>query len=240
LSSIARFVAKSVDELKARPILPFGAPLKLGAVGVMEDDQFSPRGTVASLLHGRVGAVSTGNRANWQVTSGRDVSVNPVVEGEASGLFPMAPTASARVEVSFGTSESFFVSVSDLQVSTMTDPAVLLQKLLDAYQRGTWRKEYVLIYEIVVPRKALLLLSKEAKSNFLLSARGKATVPQGTGSVAGSFGLSYQSKDAIHLDSTSQALFFNAFRVQEGFLSGAVKVASFGIGPEGKRVFEPV
>ena len=226
MSSISRFVDKARADLKARPILPFGAAVRLGAIGVVEDDQFSPRGNVESILGGQVGEVSTGQRGNWQLTSGNDVRLDFLAGGSASTIFPAAPKAEARVEVSFGSSDSFLVSVDSLKVSTLTNPIALLNSMVEAYGRGAWRPEYVLVYEVVLPKHALVLLSRHAESKFLLAAKANVVLPEGTGDLAGKFGLRFQNKDALHLDAGNQPLFFNAFRVKKSFWTGSLSPAT--------------
>lgn len=240
MSSISRFVDKTRAELKVRPILPFGASVRLGAVGVVEDGQFSPRGNVQSILGGEVGEVSVGERGNWQITSGNDVQMSFLAAGSASTIFPAAPKADARVEVSFGSSDSFLASVDALEVSTMTNPHLLLNAMLDAFRRGTWQPEYVLVYEVVVPRHALVLLARQAQSQFLLGARADITVPQGTADLAGKFGLRFQNRDAVHLDGGGQPLFFNAFRVKQGFWSGSLSPAPLEDADPVAAMFDPV
>lgn len=239
MSSVSRFVDKTRDELRARPVLPFGASVKLGAIGVVEDGQLSPRGNVRSVLGGRVGEVSVGKRAEWELTSGKDVSINFVAKGEASKLFPQAPVADAKVEVSFGSSESFLASVSGLKISTMTNPADLLQKMVEAYERGAWRPEYVLVYEVIVPRAALILLSKTSDSKFLLTTSASLKTAPATAELAGKFRLRFQSKDAVKLDGGGQPLFFNAFRVKENFWTGEIGVEQLS-GAQAASQFEQV
>lgn len=222
MSSISRFVDRTRDELKARPILPFGAAVRLGAIGVVEDDQFSPRGNVESILGAALGEVSTGERGSWQLTSGHDVGLSFLADGSASTVFPAAPKAGAKVEVSFGSSDSFLVSVDALKISTLTNPVGLLNAMVEAYGRGTWRPEFVLVYEVIVPKHALVLLSKQAQSKFLLGAKARVQVPQGTADLAGKFSLRFQTTDALHLDAGDQPLFFNAFRVKQSFWTGSV------------------
>jgi hypothetical protein len=238
--SIDRLVDKTRQELSARPILPFGALMKLGAVGVIENNQFSPRGTARSILGGRIGGVSKGQHANWQLTSGKDVKLNFLGSGKASTLFPNAPSVGAKVEVSFESSESFLLSVDRLTISTLSDPSDLIKRLLDAYRRGTWRRDYVLVYELITPAQAFVLLSKESDSKFLLGAKAKVKAPQGTADLAGKFGLRFQSKDAVKLDSGGQPLFFNAYRVKESFWSGDLSVGTAALDDPIAEAFERV
>ena len=240
MSFTSRYADTVRDRLKAWPILPLGASLKLGAVGVVRDGQFEPRGNADSILGAEVGEVSTGRTANWQLTSGSDVQVDFLADGTTANLFPSAPGAGARVQVSFGSSNSFLASANGISVSTLTNPAALLQSMFDAYERGTWRREYVLVYEVVVPDHWLILVSNESKSAFLLNAKADIAAPVGSADVAGKFGVSFQHKEALWLETSAQPVLYNAFRVKPGFWTGELEVQPLGAGDLTAGVFEQV
>jgi hypothetical protein len=212
--------------------------LSIGSVGVMQDDQFVPRGSAKSLLDVQdLGPTTTGQRANWQLTSGSDVAINFLGDGEASTLFPKAPKLNAKIEVSFARDASFFVNVTELTVETLQDPAALIGSMVDAYQRGVWRDDYVLVYETITPKNTLLLLSRSSQSNFLLAARGNATAPQGTVDLAGKVGLTFQNRDALYFDVGGQPLFFNAYRVKRDWWTDAAQVEAMSLG-DSEEMFE--
>jgi len=233
MSQVDQLVQKATEGIQARPILPFGTTLRLGDVGVVGRSQnWEPRGTAGSLLATRVGRSNEGSRANWSITSGNEVGISALARGEASTLFPKAPKASARVEISFGSAESFLLSVRDLHVLTLANPAALITAMLKAFGRGTWRREYVLVYQLVIPRYSLILLSKHADSSFLLTAKAKAAVQGGSADLAGNVRLTYQNKDAVNLDAGRQPLFFNGYRVKPDWWGKKGTVETLGLRDE--------
>jgi hypothetical protein len=225
MESVEKFTQKVKGQFNVRTVLPFGAPVVIGSVGVVENGLFEPRGTVKSILGVELGSTSTGKPADWQLTSGRDVGVKFLAHGEASSLFPAAPKANAKIEISFSKGDSFLCTLNDLTISTLQDPAVLIKAMLDAYKRGVWRRDFVLIYETVTPSKALVLLSKNAGTNILLAANAKVKT-SGLANVAGKFAVTYQSQDVVNLSAGRQPLFYNAYRVKTSFWTGSPRIAA--------------
>jgi hypothetical protein len=219
MSSVERFAKRTRSELKVRPMLPFGAPFEIGLVGVIQGEEFSRRGTIAAILHAPVGEIDTATKpTNWEKTSGRDVKLNFLADGEASSLFPKAPKANARIEVSFAKEDSFLVSVDEFKISTLRDPYTLIKQIYDAYERGIWLPEYVLIDEIVVPDKTLVILGQNAGTNLLLTADATtAPPPRGTANIAGKFTVGYQTQDVLKMDGGGQPLFYRCYRVRRRF-----------------------
>jgi hypothetical protein len=244
----ANFVRTIRRELKCRPMLPFGAAFDIGRVGVIEDEQFSPRGTVESILGIPVGEPDKSiGESSWQKTSGKDVKLKFLAAGQGSTLFPDASTANAKIEVSFAKADSFLASVNALKIMTLRDPKVLIDRLIDAYGRGMWRKEYILIYQIVIPTEVMILISKNAGTNLLLSAAA-SNVPkekEGDGAnIAGKFQIEYQTQDVLRLDSGGQPLFYNAYRVRRSIWSRLLgrgpKVVTFAATDSSEEIFEQV
>jgi hypothetical protein len=227
MSSIAKLTKLATRELKARPMVPFGAPIEIGLIGVIEDDRFIRRGTAESILKAGVGSVAESKTdTSFQKTSGRDVKLKFLGKGAVSTLLPNAPSSDARIEVSFASENSFLLSVRDYKVTTLRDPAPLIGKILDAFRRGIWRKEYVLIYETITPAEALILASTCAGTNLLLSARTPVT-PAAVSAIAGSFKIEYQTHDVLGLDSGEQPLFYNCYRVKRKWFVGRPVIQAF-------------
>jgi hypothetical protein len=228
MSSIAKLVKLARRELKARPMAPFGAPIEIGSIGVIEDDRFIRRGTPESILKNKdVGGFAESKEdTTFQKTSGRDVKLNFLAKGELSKLFPNAPPGDARIEVSFNSENSCLLSVKGYRVRTLRDPAPLIGRILDAYRRGRWRKEYVLIYETITPAEAMMLAATSAGTNLLLSATAPVT-PADVAAVAGSFKVEYQTQEVLSVDSGGQPLFYNCYRVKRKWLAGAPVITAF-------------
>ena len=118
------------------------------------------------------------------------------------------------------------MTVNNLTISTLREPLALIEAMQDAYRRGVWRKDYILIYETVTPAETLLLLSRSAGTKLLLTADTKVA-PAGLADIAGKFSLSYQSEDLMRFASGGQPLFYNAYRVKESFWTGNLAAKTF-------------
>jgi hypothetical protein len=174
-----------------------------------------------------VGALAESKKDTaFQKTSGRDVKLKFLAKGEPSTLLPAAPNADARIELSFNSENSFLLSVKDYKVTTLRDPAPLIGKILDAYSRGIWRKEFALIYETITPAQALILAATSAGTDLLLSATAPVT-PADVAAIAGSFKIEYQTQDVLREDSGGQPLFYNCYRVKRKWLAGRPEIRTF-------------
>jgi hypothetical protein len=241
MSSTNKIVSLARRELKARPTVPFGAPIEIGLIGVIDDDnRFVRRGTPESILWTSVGALAESKKdANFQKTSGRDVKLKFLAKGEASTLLPQAPSVDARIEVSFESENSFLLSLKNYKVTTLSNPAALIERILDAYRRGIWRKEYVLIYETLTPEQVLIMAATSGGTNLLLSAKADVT-PADVGAIAGLFKIEYQTQDVLKEDSGGQPLFYNCYRVKRKWLIGRPEVGTFAVEDPTESFFESV
>jgi len=167
------------------------------------------------------------------------VKLNFLAEGQPSALWPKAASVTARIEVSFSSEDSCLLSVKKYKVATIHDPARLIEKILDAYRRGTWRKEYLLIYETITPEEVLMLAATTANTNLLLSAKAPVG-PAAVGAVAGSFKLDYQTSEVLQEDSGGQPLFYNCYRVKRKWLVGRPEVRTFAAADLTEDFFERV
>lgn len=231
MSSTENFVKTVRDRLKVRPILPFGLPLSIGTIGVLEDDEFVIRGGVGSILGVDVGETVTGEEpVNWSLTSGDDVQAQFVAAGEASRLFPGSPTVKARLDVSFKSSQSFIVSARGVQITTLKDPHRLIGDMISGWRRGVFREDFVLVNQVVVADRVAILCSRESDTNLQLEANAD-TGPVTIGDIAGKFSISYQSRDILRLDGRDLVTFYNGLKVDTD-IWGNVDVGLFEEVPE--------
>lgn len=239
--STDRFVQEIRNNFRVRPVLPFGLPLTIGTVGVVEDGQFSYRGTVKSILGVEPGETTTSvGTASWSLTSGRDVSIRLLASGEESTFFPQAPTVKARVEISLQKADSFLASVLKPNITTLKDPVALVEAMLNSYSRGIWRKAYVVVHEAVIPDGALVLLSRTANTKILLEANTDFKAVN-LADLAAGLSVTYQNQDVLRFESGGgNTLFYNAFRVKENFWTGQAEPTTFTVADPSKVVFDYV
>lgn len=124
---------------------------------------------------------------------------------------------------------------------TLEDPHQLIEALLDAYRRGVWQPDYVLVYQVVVADQALILLSKQAKTQLLLNADADID-PAGKrlAELTANLSVTYQTNELLRFDAQGgMTLFYNAYRVKQGFWTGRLKVRPFAVG-EPPNIFERI
>jgi hypothetical protein len=207
----------------------------------VEHGQFTYRGTAKSILNAEVGeTVTSESSTDWSLTSGSDVQFHFLADGQVSTLFPAAPPVDVRVELSFGSAESFLLSVQGVRITTLKDPAALLGSMLDGYDHGTFRSGYALVHETVTCDKALVLLARSRNTSLLLSATA-SIAPTGLADLAGKFTTKYQTQDVARFDSGGQVLFYNAYKVKESFWSGEAQPEPFDtLGMSAEELFDVV
>jgi hypothetical protein len=242
VSSVERLQDEIREHYGVRTVLPFGLPIEIGTVGVIEGGQFYHRGTVEGILGEQVGrVVSNSGEVDWEFTSGQNVTVNFLASGEASALFPGSPNASARVEIGFQSAESYLASIKRPAISTIAEPVRLLDAMVKSYvEYGNWRPEYVFINEVVTPQEAFILASRSSETKLLLEAQG-VVAPVKLADLAGNVTLKYQNQDVVKFESANQAVFYNAYRVKNSFWTGLAQPAEFGLADlEAEDVYDVV
>lgn len=241
-SSIQRLVSKARRELQMRPVVPLGAPVKIGHVGVLEEEAFSPRGTTTSDLGLPARSTRVGKPDHLAFTSGQDVKLALKPEGEESSLFPSLPADEKLVEVTLTRKDSFLCAAREVRLARLKDPSRLLQAMRTAYQHGLWRDEYVLVYETAVAKDTLVLAAQSSGTKLALKVTDGLSGP-GVPLVdlPGGVQFAAQSHDLVKFEASSAAVFYNAFRVKPEWLTGAshAEVASVAEAWSKTTPFEP-
>ena len=216
--------------LKMRPVLPLGQPLALGMVGFLDGEAFRYIGSVDTMLGTPPGPAQRGDSPiSVDIISGKDVSVTTHGVGDTSEVFRGIAEAKARIEVTFASDKSYFLSAHDVAIQTMQDPNRLLGEMLRAYRAGLWQEEYCFIYQIGTAASLRAGLSHQSSAKLLLSASAAITAgPAPLASLGGKVGFERQSGALEQLVSNRPTrAFFNAYRVKARWFRGpTVKVAS--------------
>jgi hypothetical protein len=136
-----QFVTKvRQSEISMRPVLPLSQPVDLGHVGTIADDgTYQHRGTIASMLGlnslgGELPKTESPMRVS--ITSGRDVSVNFGANAKTDGALSRFARLAGKASIEFGSSDSFFAAINGLQVRQLSEPQLLVNAVLSAYERG--------------------------------------------------------------------------------------------------------
>lgn len=156
-----------------------GAGLALGDYGVLSGAALEYRGRLAD-LH-----IAFNDRID---PSPRDLShaVNSEVKFGSSlgaGTSGQLPPASGSVEVSFSSEGAYLFQAQGCQEQTIADQTDLEHQLRAAYDAGDWKREWVVVTEIVKAERATVLISNSEKAEVKLSVQGD--LPAGAVSLAG-------------------------------------------------------
>ena len=174
---LIRAVQRDTD---VRLILPFGLALRLGdVISVGKDGGFTLQGSAKTLLGVGWGKARTGKGVDIEGSSGKDVSRQFRAAGKASTVFKNLPAASASLDVSFGSAESWLLAMTDRTLRSFEDVNRFRVPILDAYGRGTWKPDWALVTEIGTADRMTLLAAKAKNTNLALSLGATATASSG-------------------------------------------------------------
>lgn len=236
MADLDQLVAKSRrGSLKMRPVLPLGQPVALGDCGYIEDQAFRYLGTSETMLGLPPGEPIAGESLqSVDVTSGKDVSITVHAKGQPSAAFNLVIDAEAAVEITFASSNSFFVAAENIQVFTMKDPVILLTELLRLYKVGAWQKHFCFVYQVGIATSYTAALSHEASAKLLLNADAKLEPAEvSIASLAAGFSFSRQSGSVERVIAKQDVTaFYNAYRVKKRFFAAPTVKTAATLGPD--------
>jgi hypothetical protein len=222
------------SEIAMRPVLPLALPVDLGHVGMISDDgAFNQLGTIGTMLGlnslgGELPKVQSPIRVS--VTSGRNVSVSFGVDAKTDGALSRFANLGGKASIEFGSSDSFFLAADGLQIRQLTEPQLLVNAMLSAYERGQWKKEWYFIHRIGIARKLTVILAKEAETTVLLKAAAKvAASAVADVDLATGFKFVAATKAVTQITGgRNVAAFYDAYRVRDGWFSKP-KLAKYSV-----------
>jgi hypothetical protein len=144
-------------------------------VAVDSSGQLTLMGSLAMLLgksRSRVRIPEKSDTRDLFDSSGKSTTVGFRAKGEASILFPLLPAISAGVDISFHSANSWVLALVGRSITSLADVNKLRVQILDAYDRGIWRSEYVLINSVATADRMVLIASKVRNTKIALKLAG--------------------------------------------------------------------
>ncbi|WP_146069663.1 hypothetical protein [Arthrobacter sp. B0490] len=222
-----RFISGMNDAYGMRPTVPFGTPIALGHVVIVDQStgRLSHVGTLADILgiDDLPELPPAPGQVNQELRIGESMSVGVLAEGEASTLFPNLPSAGARIEVRFGSDNSVYALVSQPEIRKLGQTHRLYAPILEAHAAKhhaakTWDQDWALITEIGTPSNVHAILSHSAGTSFLLQGRADVDLATAaTADFAGSFSLQSSTNAVVEYRSHETPVLYNAIRVKTPF-----------------------
>lgn len=144
--------------------------LELGDVGVLSRDRFD-KVTSLALLGVLFSSVTNGQPVDLEYSSAGQVEVS------VSGDGRITPDPLVTLSVTFNRENATLFQAAECRVETVQDLSSLNEKLRQLSDSGIWRKEYVVVTELVRTGPAAILVSnqKGARVDFHLDAPAPIT-----------------------------------------------------------------
>ncbi|MEK7257164.1 MAG: hypothetical protein AAB316_20580 [Bacteroidota bacterium] len=150
-------------------------PLTIGAVGKIDEGVFQPFTTLEKLDILVESASRNGEKLDFK--SNNSISVEFKAEGSTNAAFKSITSGEAGFLVKFGKEQSIFLKTTSPTYRRIQNLETVEQRILDLYDQGKWKEDYVFISEVVEVGSGTVLISQEGSSEVEI----KATANLGNG-----------------------------------------------------------
>jgi hypothetical protein len=134
------------------------------------------------------------------ISSETGVVVSLKAAGETNQSFAYVGAAEAGLKVEFGAQGAFILQAPETFASEVGDRLNLRRRIIDAFRKGVWEKDWLVITHILKAPSATVLISKS--SNSLLELAAKVYLSEAVGALgAADAGISirYQKGDTVNM-----------------------------------------
>lgn len=154
-----------------------GFPVKLGDYGVMTENIFTQLGNISELeglkdfkLNYRKD--DTKDEKFFTSQQGVQFELKPQAAGTVNGI-----KANASIEIKFSKENCIFFNGAECVFEIIENKYELGQKLLEIHKQSSnkWRREFVVVTDRVITKRALILISTSA--DFSITLEADASVP---------------------------------------------------------------
>lgn len=152
-----------------------GTPLKLGDIGILENDQFIRLTDLESLSLVSVIQETKGSPVELKYHSKGGIMITTKLAGAASLPNSTLTKADAGVLIQFEKDNSICFQANDCITSLMKDTTKLGKEILKRFEQGKWDKNWVIITELITAASATILIAERAGASIELKANAKIT-----------------------------------------------------------------
>lgn len=154
-----------------------GFPVQLGDFGVMKGNIFVHMGNISQFKELKSFKIKyrkddTRDEKTFMTDSGIELTFTPKAGGTTHGV-----KANASLEIKFSKENSVFFNGAECMFEMIENKYELGQKIIEMYKnsKGSWKREFVLVTDRVVTRRALILISRS--NNFSATFYADAKIP---------------------------------------------------------------
>ncbi len=149
-------------------------PIKLGDYGLLAGESFQRLGAVGALGIAIGSTIDEDLRDQKIFSSASDMTVTFTAKGNASTN--PGVNVDASVNISFASKNSVFFNAAGCGYSMIGDKAALGATIMQMYNQGTWRREWVVITDLIRAKATTIAVSNANDANIVLQADG--SIPQ--------------------------------------------------------------
>lgn len=147
-----------------------GDPIEIGDIGVLEGGRFRRMASLKEL--GIECQVAEGDATqDVQYTSSQGTKVT------ASASAAMTAVAKGEISIEFSREGAFVFQASELRPMRMDNRVAVGQQLLEAYNKGTWQIEWLLIESLHVAKRGTIIVSEDSSAGLVLAASADVPIP---------------------------------------------------------------
>src|ERR1035437_8317377 len=150
-----------------------GTRFDIGDIGILNGHLFEKVGTLEELSF-KYYAESTSDPSSLDISSESGVAISFKAAGETNPSFAHVGEADVGIKVDFGTRGAFVLQAPETFHTEMGDRLTLQRRIIDAFKRGSWEKDWLVITRLVKATSATVLKSKS--SNASLECSGQANL----------------------------------------------------------------
>ncbi len=152
--------------------------IELGSVGVLVDGVVYVEKTTLRDQGIDFDVIDDPSSSPLDLLSSRETKISTKAAGEVSTTMPSVPQAKAGITVEFDSQAAYVIKAAQSYEPRLSNVARLEQEILDRFRRGEWRREWVVISQLVTTPAASILISQTRKSRVEITAEGQANVGQ--------------------------------------------------------------
>jgi hypothetical protein len=146
-----------------------GDPIELGDAGVFEGGRFRSLRSLAELGIRCEESIAQ-SRQDMQYTSTSYTKLSVGGSAAATGV------ASAEIAIDFSHAGAFVFHAAGLRVHRLANRSEIAARILDAYERGDWQKEWLVVEALHAAERATVIVSEDSSAGLVLNARASVAL----------------------------------------------------------------
>jgi hypothetical protein len=146
-----------------------GDPIEIGDAGLLVEGRFRRLSSLSELGIRYTQSESTASQ-NLQYTSTEGTKIDPTIGGAVAGV------AKAQIAISFSADGAFVFHATGLRVRRLQELTSVGRGVLAAYEKGRWRKEWLLVETLHLADCATIIVSQDSSAGLVLTAKPDAVL----------------------------------------------------------------